>query len=194
MPASKDRRFAGGFSLRLTLPGSPSSLRRVSETERAVERTGRLFRRVFTSIYGLVALAFSLLIILGVVRGLTEIRGPRPAPKLGASACLDELETLREELLDRLAAFPRSPSAAEEANAFGPWAVEFRGRFVQTQARCSPPEGATKEQAVAVREGLVSIRRALDLSEIQATHWSRHLGPALDESAEALQRARRQLR
>lgn len=152
---------------------------------------GRLFRRIFTSVYGLVALIFSLLIIAGVVRGLTEIRGPRPAPRLELARCIEQMEALREELVDRLAAFPHSPSAAEEANAFGPWAVEFRGRFVQTKARCNPPEGATQAQAAGVREGLATIRRALDLSEIQATHWSRHLGPALDESAEALEELRR---
>lgn len=169
------------------------SLRRVSDSERAAERNGRLFRGIFTSLYGIVALVFSILIIAGVVRGLTEIRGPRPAPRLGPSECLERMEALRGELVDRLAAFPHSPSAAEEANSFGPWAVEFRGRFVQTRARCNPPEGATSEQAASIREALTSIRRALDLSEIQATHWSRHLGPALDESAEALEQARRRL-
>lgn len=178
----------------MTVPRAASSLRAVSNSERASERSGRLFRRIFTSVYGLVALIFSLLITLGVIRGLTEIRGPRPAPRLSAEHCLERIEALREELLDRLAAFARSSSAAEEANAFGPWAVEHRGRFEQTRVRCNPPEGASPEEAKAIRAALAHIRRALDLSEIQATHWSRHLGPELDESAEALEKARRLLR
>lgn len=165
----------------------------MSSTEHATDRSGRLFRRIFLALYALVALAFCTLITVGVIRGLTEIRGPRPAPPLGAGPCLERVEALRKELLDRLAAFAHSPSAAEEANAFGPWAVEFRGRFEQTRARCNPPEGASAELADAIRESLRSIRRALDLSEIQATHWSRHLGPALDESAESLSKARRLL-
>ena|GEM_PF-1714182 len=160
----------------------------------ATNRTARTFRRIFLALYVLVALSFCALITLGVARGLGEIRGPRPAPPLDAASCLERVAALREELLDRLAAFPRSPSAAEEANAFGPWAVEFRGRFEQTRARCSPPAGASAELAGAIRDSLKSIRRALDLSEIQATHWSRHLGPVLDESAEDLERARRLLR
>lgn len=168
-----------------------SSVRDVSTSQRAGERGGRLLRRIFTVVYVLVAAGFSLLVTIGVLRGLTEIRGPRPAPQLDARSCLERLETLREELLDRLAAFSRSPSAAEEANAFGPWAVEHRGRFVQTRARCNPPRDATPAQAEAIRTALTHIRRALDLSEIQATHWSRHLGPELDESADALDAARR---
>lgn len=165
----------------------------MSNPERASERSGRLLRRIFTSVYGLVALVFSLLITIGVVRGLTEIRGPRPAPPLAAEACLERIEALREELLDRLAAFARSTSAAEEANAFGPWAVEHRGRYEQTRARCNPPAGANPAQTEAIRDALTHLRRALDLSEIQATHWSRHLGPELDESAEAIDKARRLL-
>lgn len=166
----------------------------MSNPERASERSGRLLRRIFTVVYGLVALTFCALVTLGVVRGLTEIRGPRPAPPLDAAECLQRVEKLREELLDRIAAFARSPSAAEEADAFGPWAVEHRGRFEQTRARCSPPADATRAQADAVREALRHLRRALDLSEIQATHWSRHLGPELDASAEAIETARRLLR
>jgi len=165
----------------------------VSAPTDATHRTPRLFRRIFLAFYALVALVFCALIVVGVVRGLGEIRGPRPAPPLPAASCLERLEALRVELLDRLAAFPRSPSAAEEADAFGPWAVEFRGRFEQTRARCSPPADGSAELAAAIRESLKSIRRALDLSEIQATHWSRHLGPVLDESAENLQRVRRLL-
>lgn len=154
------------------------------------QRRGRLFRRGFLGFHALIAGAFCVLITLGVVRGLTEIRGPKPAAPLGALACVEQVEGLREELLDRLAAFSHSRSAAEEADAFGPWAMGFRGRYADAKARCSPPKDASREQARAVAQAFEAVRRALDLSEIQATHWSRHLGPALDESADALRQAR----
>lgn len=164
----------------------------VEQGEPRGQRRGRLFRRGFLGIHALIAGAFCVLITLGVIRGLTEIRGPKPAAPLGATACVEQVEALRGELLDRLAAFSRSTSAAEEADAFGPWAMGFRGRFADAKARCSPPLGASKEQARSIAEAFDAVRRALNLSEIQATHWSRHLGPALDESADAIRQARQQ--
>lgn len=151
---------------------------------------GRTFRNVFLGVHALIAGTFCVLVTLGVVRGLTELRPPKPATPLSFEGCVREADELREELLDRLAAFSHSPSAAEEADAFGPWAVGFRGRFATARARCSPPAGASGSQTKSLAEAFTSIRRALDLSEIQATHWSRHLGPALDESASAIRVAK----
>src|SRR5690606_33805283 len=39
-------------------------------------------------------------------------------------------------------------------------------------------------------EAFGAVIRTLDLAAISATHWARHLGPALDDAARAIERAR----
>lgn len=151
---------------------------------------GRFFRRLFLGIHVSIAAIFGVLLTWGVWQGLAEIRPIRTQPKVDVSACAGELSKLRQELVVRLAGFPSAPSAAKEGREYEKWAVRFRHRVASSRQRCSPPKDATAVQSQAVAEAYEALLRSVDLSEIQATHWSRHLGPSLDEAAAAIERAR----
>lgn len=151
---------------------------------------GRLFRRIFLGLHVSVAAIFGLSLTWGVWQGLVRIRPPKAQPKLEVAACADDLSGLRQELVERLAGFPAAESAALEGRRYEEWAVAFRHRVASSRQRCTPPQGATGEQARAMNDAFVALLRSVDLSEIQATHWSRHLGPYLDEAAAAIERAR----
>ncbi|AKU90397.1 hypothetical protein [Vulgatibacter incomptus] len=151
---------------------------------------GRFLRIVFLAVHVSIAAVFSLLLIAGVWRGLAEVRPPRAKPALDVDSCSEELTRLRAELLARIAAFSSSASAAAEGRTYEGWVVRFRGRVDGARQRCAPPEGASLEKAKAVGVAFDALVRAIDLSEIHATHWSRHLGPALDESAAAIDAVR----
>ncbi|HEY0839780.1 MAG TPA: hypothetical protein VGD74_06305 [Vulgatibacter sp.] len=151
---------------------------------------GRFFRRLFLGIHVSIAAIFGLLLTWGVWKGLAEIRPIRAQPKVDVSACAGELSKLRQELVERLAGFASAPSATKEGRAYEEWAVRFRHRVASSRQRCAPPKDATAAQSQAVAEAYDALLRSVDLSEIQATHWSRHLGPSLDEAAAAIERAR----
>lgn len=151
---------------------------------------GRLFRRIFLGLHVSVAAVFGLSLTWGVWQGLARIRPPKAQPKVAVAACADDLSALRQELVGRLAGFSSASSAALEGRRYEEWAVKFRHRVASSRQRCTPPEGATADQARAVSDAYEALLRSVDLSEIQATHWSRHLGPYLDEAAAAIERAR----
>jgi hypothetical protein len=150
-----------------------------------------VFRYLFLALYVAVAAVFSGALVLGVTSGLTQLRAPKATPRSSTEQCVAAAGKLRAELVDRLAAFSSARSAALEGRDFGLWAVRFRGRLAAETARCNPPMDEDPGKADSVQEAFVSLRRALDLSEIHATHWARHLGPALDHAAEALEQAKR---
>lgn len=147
-------------------------------------------RRLLQGLHLVVAVGFCCLLAAGAWRGIAEIRPVKPIVPAAVSTCTDEAGKLRSDLLDRLAAFPRGASSAEEGKAFERWSVAFRGRLNDSRARCSPPAGASADQVAAVKKAFAAVTRSLDLSLITATHWARHLGPSLDESAEAIEAAR----
>lgn len=151
----------------------------------------RYFRRAFLGIHVLVTLVFAVALTTGVWRGISEIRPARTTPPGDVAACLDRLEDLRAELLERLGSFPNATSAAAEGRAFGEWSVEYRARLLSARASCKKPAGASPAQAEAIREAFGAVVRTLDLSAISATHWARHLGPSLDETRELLEAARK---
>ncbi|HWV38700.1 MAG TPA: hypothetical protein VN033_09530, partial [Vulgatibacter sp.] len=113
---------------------------------------GRLFRRIFLGLHVSVAAVFGLSLTWGVWQGLVRIRPLKAQPKLEVSACADELSGLRQELVARLARFPAAESAAQEGRRYEEWAVEFRHRVASARQRCSPPQGATREQARATND------------------------------------------
>lgn len=150
----------------------------------------RVYRRVFTGIHLVVAVLFCAMLAVGVWRGLAQIRPARPVQPEAVPACVAHAEDLREELLRRLASFPTAASAAAEGQAFEKWSVAYRARLLDARARCLKPEGASASQAEAVKVAFDAVVRTLDLSAITATHWARHLGPSLDDAADAIERAR----
>lgn len=151
---------------------------------------GRFFRRLFLGIHVSVAAIFGVLLTWGVWQGLAEIRPPRAQPKVDVPACAGELSKLRQELVGRLAGFPSAASATQEGREYEKWAVKFRHRVASSRQRCTPPRDASAVQAQAVADAYDALLRSVDLSEIQATHWSRHLGPSMDEAAAAIERAK----
>lgn len=150
----------------------------------------RVFRRTFQAAHAIVALVFCALLATGVWRGLSEIRPAKATPPGTVGVCLERVAALRGELLDRLGSIPRAASAAAEGRAFERWSVEYRARLLAARAACNRPEGASAAQAEALREAFGAVIRTLDLAAISATHWARHLGPALDDAARAIERAR----
>ncbi len=150
----------------------------------------RIYRRVFTGIHMLVAVIFCSMLAAGVWRGIGEIRPEKPVTPAPMDRCVERAAELRQELLGRMATFPTADSAAAEGEAFEQWSVAYRARLLDARARCLKPEGASKAQAQAAKAAFDAVVRTLDLSAITATHWARHLGPALDEAAEAIEHAR----
>ena len=150
----------------------------------------KIYRRVFTGIHMLVAVVFCSMLAVGVWRGIAEIRPEKPMQPQAPQACVQQAADLREELLRRLASFPTAASAAAEGQAFEQWSVAYRARLLDARARCLRPEGSSPSQADAVKRAFDAIVRTLDLSAITATHWARHLGPALDDAAQAIEQAR----
>ncbi len=136
------------------------------------------------------AAAFSVALAAGVWHGLAEVRPPRPKAKATVATCADDLGALRQELLARLASLATASSAALEGRSYEGWAVSFRGRVASARQRCSPPAESTLAEARSVDTAFRALLRSVDLSEVQATHWSRHLGPALDEAAAAIDETR----
>lgn len=155
------------------------------------DSTSRTIRRILQALHLVVAVGFCLLLAIGAWKGVDQVRPSRPLQPMAAGDCAKMAGKFRQELLERLATFPHAVSAAEEGRAFENWSVEFRGRLVDASATCRSPEGATAEQRKAIREAFTLVTRSLDLSAITATHWARHLGPSLDESAEAIEGATR---
>lgn len=151
--------------------------------------TSRTIRRILQALHLVVAVGFCVLLAVGAWRGVGEVRPTRPVTPKAVDTCVEMAGNLRQELLERLATFPHAVSVAEEGRAFEKWSVAFRGRLVDASASCNPPEAATPEQKKLVREAFISVTRSLDLSAITATHWARHLGPSLDDSAEAIREA-----
>lgn len=160
-------------------------------SSKSSDPTSRTIRRVLQALHLVVAVGFCVLLAIGAWRGVDQVRPSRPLKPMAAAGCVQMAGQLRQELLERLASFPHAVSAAEEGRAFENWSVEFRGRLVDAAATCRSPEGATAEQKKALRDAFTSVTRSLDLSAITATHWARHLGPSLDESAEAIEEAAR---
>jgi hypothetical protein len=163
-------------------------LRRVSAETRSPET--RIFRRVFTGVHMVVAVIFCSMLAAGVWRGIAEIRPEKPVTPAPMDACVERAAELRSELLGRLATFATAASAAAEGEAFEQWSVAYRARLLDARARCLKPVDATKAQAQAAKTAFDAIVRTLDLSAISATHWARHLGPSLDDAAEAIEHAR----
>lgn len=151
--------------------------------------TSRTIRRILQALHLVVAVGFCVLLALGAWRGVDQVRPSRPLQPMDVDGCVKMAGELRQELLERLATFPHAQSAAEEGRAFENWSVQFRGRLVDASAACKNPVGATAEQQRLIKEAYTSVTRSLDLSAITATHWARHLGPSLDDSAEAIEAA-----
>lgn len=150
----------------------------------------RVLRRLFQGIHLVVAVLFGSLLLAGVWNGLADIRPEKGLPAASVQVCVSDADRLRGELLDRLAAFPAAEAAAEEGTAFEKWSVKYRARLLDAKARCNPPAGASKAQAKALAKAFATITRTLDLSQIHATHWARHLGPSFDDATRAIKAAR----
>jgi len=151
--------------------------------------SGRFFRRLFLGIHAALAATFCLLLITGIWNGLEEIRPPRAQPRLTASACAEELSALHQEFQSRLTGFATARSSAEEGRAYASWVVQFRARIAAARRRCSPPLESPQAKVEAIDEAFRALLRSVDLSEVQATHWARHLGPSLDRAAAAIETA-----
>ncbi len=140
--------------------------------------------------YLAVAGLFCGLLIVGVGLDLWRMRPPRGATPEPVAACVRDTEQLRADLLARLSRLPSAPAAREEVDAFQRWSVQYRARALAARARCTPPADGTAEQAGAIASAFDAVVRLLDQSEVQAAHWARHVGPALDRAAAAVERAR----
>lgn len=171
---------------------SAKSKRRLAKLREVAQRRkqGRVFRALFLAVYVLVAGIFSVMLFVGV---LSHLRGGAPGgdvPPISAGACVEEAERLRAELVERLSTFASTLSDRREGRAFEDWASSFRTRIASAKRGCSPPKGASPEQTKAIRTAFDDLRKVVDRSEILATHWLRHLGPALHESETSLEAAR----
>lgn len=148
-------------------------------------------RRLFLGIHATIAAVFSLLLVAGIWSGISDIRPPRKQPRASAAVCAEELARLHTEFQQRLAGFATARSSAQEGKDFERWVVRYRAEVASSRQRCSPPLEVSGEKAGQFERAFRSLLRSVDLSEVQATHWARHLGPALDQANEAIEEASR---
>jgi hypothetical protein len=153
-------------------------------------RRARFAVRLVIAVYLAVATLFCGLLVVGVGADLWRMRPLEEGAPQPVAACVAAAEQLRGELLARLSTLPTAAVASEEVDAFQRWSVVYRSRALEARARCSPPAGASPVQVDAVRGAFDAVVRLLDQSEVQAAHWARHVGPALDRAAAAVERAR----
>jgi hypothetical protein len=158
----------------------------------AIDPTTRLVRRVLLGVYSIVAVGFCGLLAVGIWQNLRDLKPEPPVTPVSAAQCVQDLQALRQELVDALAKLPSAPPSSDQPHAYDQWQRVFRSRLLLVKANCARPAGGTPAQAEAVHRAVGALQRFLDLSEITVAHWSRHLGPASEATEAALVQAARE--
>jgi hypothetical protein len=149
----------------------------------------RPYRAAVYGVYLTVAVVFSLLVLVSVVRSVRQMTPPLPPPDdtlLSVRECVEGAETLFAELEAARRSLEQGGAARAAAVRWSDFRVRWLEKLRALQARCGPE---TRGRRI-LQPVFYQLEEVLDLYTTHAVQYAGELGPTVDRLRDSLQKAR----